>query len=96
MLEAALTTVEWRTRVRCFVEWRGSGSFLSPDHRCTLSKKLYITAVMRRDDFLDTFRRSNQRLTEPARLVLDSGSAMILLGYTDRDTGEGDAIEDEL
>ena len=48
---------------------------------------------MRHDDFLDAFRRLGQRLTEPARLVLAGGSAMILLGYTDRDTGEGDAIE---
>jgi hypothetical protein len=48
---------------------------------------------MRHDDFLDAFRRLGQRLTEPARLVLAGGSAMILLGYTDRDTGDGDAIE---
>jgi hypothetical protein len=42
---------------------------------------------MRHDDFLDAFRRLGQRLTEPARLVLAGGSAMILLGYMDRDTG---------
>ena len=31
---------------------------------------------MRRDDFLDAFRRLGQRLTEPARLVLAGGSAL--------------------
>ena len=48
---------------------------------------------MRHDDFLDAFRRLGQRLAEPARLVLAGGSAMILLGYMDRDTGDGDTIE---
>jgi hypothetical protein len=61
---------------------------LSPVRRCVLQKKLYITSVMRHDDFLDAFRRLGQRLTEPARLVLAGGSAMILLGYMDRDTGD--------
>ena len=48
---------------------------------------------MRRDDFLKAFEQLGHRFPEPVRLVLAGGSAMILMGYVDRDTADGDAIE---
>ncbi|HET7550587.1 MAG TPA: hypothetical protein VFK04_04805 [Gemmatimonadaceae bacterium] len=41
---------------------------------------------------MDTFRRFVQRLTGPAWFTLPGESAMTLLGYTDRDTGEGNTM----
>ncbi len=48
-----------------------------------------MSRVMRHDDFPDMFRRSSQRLTEPARPVPAGGSAMIPPGYMERDAGKG-------
>ena len=49
---------------------------------------------MRHDDFLDAFRRLGQRLTEPARLVLAGGSAMILLGYLYLEQGSAREVDE--
>jgi hypothetical protein len=51
---------------------------------------------MRRDDFLHAFRLLGARFPTPVRLVIAGGSAMILAGYIDRDTGDGDVIETSL
>lgn len=48
---------------------------------------------MQRDDFLHAFRLLGARFPTPVRLVIAGGSAMILAGYIDRDTGDGDVIE---
>lgn len=48
---------------------------------------------MRRADFLHAFALLGERFEQPVRLVLAGGSAMILLGYLDRDTGDLDAID---
>lgn len=48
---------------------------------------------MRREDFLKAFEQLGRRFPEPVRLALAGGSAMILMGYVDRETSDGDAIE---
>lgn len=48
---------------------------------------------MRRDDFLHAFELLGSRFPTPVRLVIAGGSAMILAGFIDRDTGDGDVID---
>ena len=48
---------------------------------------------MRRDDFLHAFELLGSRFPAPVRLVIAGGSAMILAGFIDRDTADGDVIE---
>jgi hypothetical protein len=48
---------------------------------------------MRRDDFLHAFELLGSRLPDPVHVIVAGGSALILAGYIDRDTGDGDLIE---
>ncbi len=47
---------------------------------------------MQRADFLQAFRALGERLDEPAEIIVAGGSALLLLGIVDRETGDIDAV----
>jgi hypothetical protein len=47
---------------------------------------------MQRADFVRAFRVLGDRLNEPAEIIVAGGSALLLLGIVDRETGDIDAV----